>query len=560
MSYLVLARKWRPKSFDEIVGQAHITQTLKNAISASRIAHAFIFSGARGVGKTTAARILAKSLNCQSGPIAEPCNCCAICEDIAQGTCPDVMEIDGASNNSVEDIRDLRNKIHFMPVKARYKVYIIDEVHMLTTAAFNALLKTLEEPPRHIIFIMATTEMHKIPITILSRCQRFDFRKISIENILEYIESILKQEGIKNIDKQALMLIAKMAEGSLRDALSLLDQAISFCNDTITYEQVNYLLNLVDRRLLLLILKAIIDNDTQKTFSLANKIFTQGYDIKYFAEQLLSLLRDIIVFTITDKTGHYFDAEQIEEFGALCKKVSLDDLRQYFDILVACIEKIRVVSNPQLILELSLIKMCEMPRLQSITKLLERLSAVEEKFEYAAPPTLSSPPLEEKETMETEDHEKKETVETEHLEKREPVKKEPLATEIVSGTRNHDEFNWQHVVRSAKKKSPLFGSILDSVHTVHLEDNILSIDIKDYSPFFQRITEDKKNITIFKKILKEQTGEEITLKWNIVKEESVPEPEPDQKFSKKNNHDIIELLDREPMLQLMIDTFSARIV
>ncbi|MGA1871022.1 MAG: DNA polymerase III subunit gamma/tau [bacterium] len=563
MSYLVLARKWRPHSFDEIVGQAHITQTLKNAISASRIAHAFIFSGARGVGKTTAARILAKALNCHKGPIPDPCNCCAICEDITRGTCPDVIEIDGASNNSVDDIRELRNKIHFMPAKARYRVYIIDEVHMLTTAAFNALLKTLEEPPSHIIFIMATTEIHKIPITILSRCQRFDFRKISIENIVQYIEQIIRHEGLKKVDKEALMLIGKMAEGSLRDALSLLDQAISFCGDTITYDQVNYLLNLVDRRLLLVIFKALINRDAQETFSHINKIFAQGYDIKYFAEQLLSLVRDIIVFKITDKSSQYFDAEQREEFSEICIKTGLDDLRRYFDMLVACIEKMRIISNPQLILELSLIKMCEMPHLQSITTLLKRLAALEEKFEYN----------DTKETLSYNENIIHEAIRQEPLRERSSEKKslervslarESLEEKSLEKKKEkeesaHNGFNWQEVVHVVKKQSPLFGSILDNVEEAHLHGTALSLDIKNYTPFFQRATEDKKNITIFKKILKECTGEDITLQWNTVQKEAEPEADTET-CSKKNNHAIIELLDREPMVQLMLDTFSASII
>src|SRR5512140_1005150 len=232
LSYLVLARKWRPQTFRDLIGQEHVSQTLKNAIDSGRVAHAFLFTGGRGVGKTSAARILAKALNCEQGPAPEPCNACSACEEITAGNSVDVFEIDGASNTSVDDIRDLRETVKYLPSRCRYKIFIIDEVHMLSTSTFNALLKTLEEPPPHVKFIFATTEPHKVPITILSRCQRFDFKRIALPRIVARLRYIVDQEKV-SVSDEALAVVARKGDGSMRDALSTLDQVLAFCGESV---------------------------------------------------------------------------------------------------------------------------------------------------------------------------------------------------------------------------------------------------------------------------------------------------------------------------------------
>src|SRR5512136_1075662 len=259
-SYLVLARKWRPQLFEEVVGQRHITQTLQNAISQKRVAHAFLFTGARGVGKTSSARILAKALNCEKGPGTNPCNQCATCQEVTHGTSMDVIEIDGASNRGIDEIRELKENVRYTPAKSRYKIYIIDEVHMLTTEAFNALLKTLEEPPPHVIFVFATTEPHKIPLTILSRCQRYDFKRIPLASILEQLRTIATQEGME-ISDQSLHLIAREAEGSMRDAQSLLDQVLSYAGQKVSDKEVIEVLGVIDRKILHDSIAALADGD-----------------------------------------------------------------------------------------------------------------------------------------------------------------------------------------------------------------------------------------------------------------------------------------------------------
>ncbi len=302
--YLVLARKWRPQSFDDVVGQEHITRTLKNAISSGRIHHAFLFIGSRGIGKTTSARILAKALNCLNAdePTPEPCGTCDNCVSISQGNNIDVIEIDGASNNGVEDVREIRDNIRMVPTNGRYKVYIIDEVHQLSTAAFNALLKTLEEPPPHALFILATTEAHKIPATIISRCQRYDFRRVPIPNIVELLNEILDAEGIK-ASPEALHAIARAAEGGIRDAESILDELITYCDGEINFKDVFDVLGLVDWGVLNKLSQAILDKDIASQLQLVDDVISGGKDLSQFVEEILRYYRNLLICKTAPDAG-----------------------------------------------------------------------------------------------------------------------------------------------------------------------------------------------------------------------------------------------------------------
>ncbi len=398
MSYQVLARKYRPQNFEEVVGQEAVVATLKNAITAKRLHHAYLFSGARGIGKTSLARIFAKAINCEKGPAPIPCNQCTFCREITEGNCLDVHEIDGASNTSVEDVRELREGLKFLPAAARDKIYIIDEVHMLSTSAFNALLKTLEEPPPHVIFLFATTEVHKIPATILSRCQRFDLRRIPLPQILTQLQAICEREKVKAME-DVLLLLAREGEGSLRDAQSLLDQAIAYSGGQLSVETISSMLGLVDTTTLYQLTEAVIQGETEKALLCANEVYEKGHDLKQFAIQWLEHWRNLFVYksTQSDKTLQGFTEAEKEIVFEQSKKVSVSTLDVGFYLLQRGIEEIARSEFPQFILEALTIRLSHASELVNIREVVEQL-----KGNWVSPspvkaqaksPAISSPPL-----------------------------------------------------------------------------------------------------------------------------------------------------------------------
>ena len=358
MEYQSLYRKWRPQTFEDIIGQKHITQTLINAISLNRISHAYIFSGPRGVGKTTTARILAKSLNCVKGPTPHPCNKCERCIRITDGYSMDVIEIDGASNRGIDDIRDLRNKVKFTPAEGKYKVYIIDEVHMLTTEAFNALLKTLEEPPSHVIFIFATTNPHKIPSTILSRCQWFNFRRIALEDIVAKLKIIVKDEDLK-IDDKVLDIIARNSTGSMRDAESTLDQIIAYCGKDITSQSVKEVLVIIEEEVFFELVEAIIKNDTLRGIELINRTSDLGGDASQFIKNLMEYVHNLSLAKVCQKDIMNFQGIFTEDRERLLKQsktIKLEKLFKIVDYLTEVERKIKYTRHPWILLEMLVIK------------------------------------------------------------------------------------------------------------------------------------------------------------------------------------------------------------
>ncbi|MBT9439851.1 MAG: DNA polymerase III subunit gamma/tau [Desulfobacterales bacterium] len=374
MSYLVLARKYRPQTFDEVIKQNHVTQTLTNAIKSRRVAHAILFTGPRGTGKTTVARILAKAMNCKEGPTPMPCNTCRSCREITSGNAVDVFEIDGASNNGVEQIRSLRENINYMPAHSPNKIYIIDEVHMLSISAFNALLKTLEEPPSHVMFIFATTEPHKIPVTILSRCQRHDFKLIDIESISNHMKDLCSKEHI-DITEESLMLIAREAGGSIRDALSLLDQIMACSEGTISYKNILDILGVADRKIIFDISNAILRKDIPEALNIVDEIYDRGYEMKKFYADIIEHFRNLLVVKMGKNISKLINlpSHEIDLMQDQVQDISESYLNQIFDLLFKEEASIRLSAQPKLALEIAFIRLSQIKPALPIDLLIEKL-------------------------------------------------------------------------------------------------------------------------------------------------------------------------------------------
>ena len=375
MSYQVLARKWRPQRFDDVVGQQAVTRTLRNAIGSGRIAQAFVFAGPRGCGKTTTARILARALNCIQGPTADPCGECDACVEIAQGRDIDVLEIDAASHTQVDNIREvILSGLSVAPVRDRYKIFIIDEVHQLSSHSFNALLKSIEEPPAHVVFMMATTELHKIPDTILSRSQVFEFKTIPTRSIVEQLRRIADAEGI-DVSDAALTLIARAAEGSMRDAQSAFDQVIAFAGQTVAVDDVSTVLGLVGRDLLIDVVQAVVDEDGPRAFSLADRAVESGHDLKLVCRELSRVVRDMMLLSVDPARagdGELADAER-QRLTELGGRFSREDLMRAFDLLAKAEQEIRTVSHPRYYFEMVLLRWMHLRKLVPLAELIEQL-------------------------------------------------------------------------------------------------------------------------------------------------------------------------------------------
>ncbi|MEO8877687.1 MAG: DNA polymerase III subunit gamma/tau, partial [Polyangiaceae bacterium] len=396
MSYLVLARKYRPQSFQDLVGQEHVATTLANAIAQGRVAHAFLFTGVRGVGKTTSARLLAKCLNClgadgkATGATAIPCQVCAACTEIAAGVDMDVQEIDGASYNGVDEVRRLQEGLAYRPARDRFKIYIVDEVHMLSNAAWNAFLKTLEEPPPHVKFIFATTEVHKLPVTILSRVQRYDFKLISMQRIAKRLEDVLAKEEI-TFDGEAIAVIAREAAGSMRDAMSLLDQVIAFSGKNLSGEDVTRVLGVADRKVLHDLANALVSGDAAAALSITGSLAQQGFDLPHVARDVLRHLRNLVVAKVSGEAGRSLldlADEEAKDVYALAARADADDVTRLFAGFSRGFDEIARSSQPRMAIEMLLVRLARRPPLLPIEELVMRLGELERRLGGAPP----SPP------------------------------------------------------------------------------------------------------------------------------------------------------------------------
>ncbi|MBH1989003.1 MAG: DNA polymerase III subunit gamma/tau [Myxococcaceae bacterium] len=388
MNYLVLARKWRPQRFSEVVGQEVIVKTLSAALTSGRIAHAFLLTGSRGVGKTTVARLLAKALSCEKGMSPDPCGVCSVCQDIAAGSSIDVIEIDGASNTGVDDIRELRENVRYQPARARFKVFIIDEVHMLSSSAFNALLKTLEEPPAHVKFIFATTEAHKIPITILSRCQRYDFKRMAVSTIVSHLKSILEKESLQ-MDDAGLMLMAENADGGMRDALSLLDQVLSFSGTSASLQDVTEILGLMDQQAILKASNAILEAKPREALAVIETASSAGFDLRQLANGVATEFRHLCISKAAGSIQNLADLtkERVDQIDETARLHDAFDLQRLFKMALEGIHEMGLSERPKMQLELAFVRMAGRPQLSQLSEVQEAIARLEKLGQVLPQPT-----------------------------------------------------------------------------------------------------------------------------------------------------------------------------
>ena len=474
MSYTVFALKWRPKNFDEIIGQNHIVATLKNAIQGNRLAHAYLFAGPRGVGKTSTARILAKALNCKEGLTVNPCQKCSSCLEISDGRSLDVIEIDGASNRGIDEIRVLRENVKFSPTSGKFKVYIIDEVHMLTTEAFNALLKTLEEPPEFVKFIFATTQPHKVIPTILSRCQRFDFRRITAMEITAQLERIVASEKI-NVDKEGLFAIAKSSDGSMRDAESVLDQLVSFSKGKISLKDVISVLGLVEQEALLEITNKIIQKDAKSILGLLDKLIDDGKDISVFLANLIEHFRNLMVAKVTKGDSKLIDLPQEVCEGLLrqSEAFSLEEIFSAFNILVNTQEMSKRLESLRIPLEINLIRLAHNKK-GSAPKLSEEPKDAPIKESFVKEETTQEPP------------------------KKEEGKTEPIDPPLNITLDNVKEA-WGNVINNLGRIKMLVATYLSEGEPIKLERNTLTVSFPRNYSLHKETLEKKENKEIVEK-------------------------------------------------------------
>lgn len=386
MSYTALYRKFRPQQFEDVKGQEHIVTTLQNQMKADRIGHAYLFCGTRGTGKTTVAKIFAKAVNCEHPVNGSPCGTCPVCQGISAGTSMNVIEIDAASNNGVDNIRQIREEVAYRPTEGKYKVYIIDEVHMLSTGAFNALLKTLEEPPAYVIFILATTEAHKIPITILSRCQRYDFHRISIDTIAERLAELMKEEQVE-VEERALRYVAKAGDGSMRDALSLLDQCIAFhLGETLTYENVLEVLGAVDTEVFSALLRQVLGRDITGAVRTVNNLIDEGREIGQMVTDFTWYMRNLLLIQSSDDMEEVLDisADNLASLKEEAKMISPETLVRYIHVFSELANQIKFAAQKRILLEIAIVRLCKPQMQQDYAGLLERIDELEYKIEHGA--------------------------------------------------------------------------------------------------------------------------------------------------------------------------------
>jgi DNA polymerase-3 subunit gamma/tau len=552
MSYLVLARKYRPQTFGRVIEQDHVTRTLSNAISSDRVAHAVLFAGPRGTGKTTVARILAKAMNCKEGPIPEPCNDCRSCREITSGSAVDVFEIDGASNNSVDQVRELRDHIKYMPAHSTYKIYIIDEVHMLSMQAFNALLKTLEEPPPHVMFIFATTEPQKIPITILSRCQRHDFRRLSLKSMIQHMTYICQEEDFK-IPQESLVLIAREATGSMRDALSLLDQVLSCFKGSVSHDQVLEILGVIDRKYVFDLCSTVLQGDIAVILDALDNCYHRGHDLKKLYANLLEHFRNLLIVKMGQNVGKLVDLpdNELVQMAAQTREVPFAVLNQIFDYLFREEASIRLSSDPKLALEMAFIRLHQMKPALPIDVLIDKLDLLRQEIHNSPggglveqKPDVKPPP------------ESGQQMENGHLDSTpDPPPSAPEPPAAADDTLKDLDATWSRLYEIIAQKNPSLGASLSRCRLKQVSADHIEIEVCG-NGFTLNMLQREKNKAILKKICTAYFGEEKNV---VLTTSSEPDDEsPKKKFP--NDHLLKQKALSHPLVADAMEIFKGKLI
>ena len=541
MSHQAIYRKFRPKTFDDVVGQQHIVNTIKNQILNNNIAHAYLFSGIRGTGKTSTAKIFSRAVNCLNNKDGNPCNECEICKSTLEETNLDVIEMDAASNNSVEDIRDLRDKVKFMPVKSKYKVYIIDEVHMLSKGAFNALLKTLEEPPEHLLFILATTEPHKIPATILSRCQRFDLKRLSVNEIVSNMKNICSEMNIE-IEEKALKLIAGNSDGAMRDALSILDRCITFGYEKIDYEMVLTLLGTVNYQTIINTTDAIIDKDIENVMIIIDDILNQGKELTLFIEDLIIHFRNLLILKTTKSGNNIIKA--IDEVVDLLKnqsdKLDTNEIIMYIEKLSETQLECKRALNPRVLFEAKLIKMMETNTANDISNLIKRIEELEIALKNGVVTPIKKTSSKKTITKQKSQSDEKPNKTIESKQNIQPIKS--------AGANNIEQLRntWNQILNTIRNEKISLYAILRECNPVEISENTAIFEFDTKFKFHMAAADKESNKTEFKKILNKCLDTNYEVKFiqerdNEKKNDDIIAEEMEKKVVKMFGEDLVEI-------------------
>ncbi len=541
MSYIVLARKWRPQNFDDLTGQESVVRTIKNALSGGKMVHAYLFSGPRGVGKTSAARILAKALNCSQGPSAEPCGECQNCKAVTDGASLDVFEIDGASNTGVDDVRELRETVKYAPSGGKYKIYIIDEVHMLSTQAFNALLKTIEEPPPHVIFVFATTEPKKVPLTIVSRCQHHAFRRIPKAKIKDLLLKISETENIK-IRETAVEMIARASDGSMRDALTILDKASSFSDD-ISEKELQILLGLPETDIIINLSETILSGDISTTLSTIKELTERGYDLRAIVKELVEHFRNIAIVKVVQNPDEFleFTQEEIQKLQQQASKINMEELTLLLTEIFKLEGEVRSSINPRYSLELGLLRTSFIKGMTSINDILKTLGNTEQ-TPLPLPSGQAGP-----------------------LTTCVPRRKEGQQGDYSKGGKEEFEVQknkdalWSEVTEKLKARDPLLACKLAEAKIISITDAELTIGFNGGMSVFADSV--KKNAPLVETAIKESTGNKLRLKIVSLPVEDLPAGRQGTTLREGGkNIDKIEEVSLNPVVKNAIELFNGKLL